>query len=260
MGGNLHFGYFDNPDDELTTATCRLIDKMLEYCSINGKSKILDVGCGIGGPALYIHERYKCHITGISTSRRGVDLANNASRQKGFDSSVNFIVADGQKNGLPDKSYDVVWVMESSHMMNKEELFNECFRVLKKGGTMVLCDILLRQPLSFFQEVYLFFKNARDLVASYKTWGLKAVNSTGFYCNGLIKAGFKEIQVLDVSKNAIHTMRHWEKNALSHLGKNIEGPSFGEKDISRFITACRATERFFNEGYLGYTIIKAVKE
>src|SRR4030042_5549423 len=105
MGDNLHFGYFETPDMELSRATDMLIEKMLELCSVTKKSKILDVGCGIGKPAMYIHKKFRADITGISTSERGIQLANAASKEKGYDASVRFVVADGQKHGFPDNSF-----------------------------------------------------------------------------------------------------------------------------------------------------------
>jgi 2-polyprenyl-3-methyl-5-hydroxy-6-metoxy-1,4-benzoquinol methylase len=49
MGDNLHFGCFETEDMELPQATEMLIEKMLELCDIAKKTRILDVGCGIGG-------------------------------------------------------------------------------------------------------------------------------------------------------------------------------------------------------------------
>ncbi|MGQ9703209.1 MAG: SAM-dependent methyltransferase [Actinomycetota bacterium] len=84
MGHDLHFGYFESEEMELAEATDRLIDKMLELCDIHEETRMLDVGCGIGGPAFYIHERYGCEIHGISTSRRGIQLAREAALKRAW--------------------------------------------------------------------------------------------------------------------------------------------------------------------------------
>ena len=116
MGENFHFGYFESDDMELDRATEMLIEKMLELTDIGGESRVLDVGCGIGGPAFYIHEKYGCAIDGISTSERGIQLASSASREKGYD-DVRFKVADGIDNGFPDGTFDIVWIMEATHLI-----------------------------------------------------------------------------------------------------------------------------------------------
>jgi 27-O-demethylrifamycin SV methyltransferase len=142
MGDNLHFGYFESEDIELPRATDMMIEKMLELCDITKDSRILDVGCGIGGPALYIYEKFSCTIDGISTSERGVQLANESSNKKGFH-DVRFKVADSLDNGFSDKTFDIVWIMESSHLItDKKRLFQErpfwirCARGRKVGQTL----------------------------------------------------------------------------------------------------------------------------
>jgi len=138
MGDHFHFGYFETEDMELSRATEVMIEKMLELCDVSGDSRILDVGCGIGGPAFYIHEKFNCAIDGISTSERGVELANITSKEKGYH-DVKFKVANGLRNGFPDNTFDIVWIMETSHLIpNRVALFRECSRVLKENGTIVL--------------------------------------------------------------------------------------------------------------------------
>lgn len=82
MGNNLHFGYFEHEGVELAEATDALIDKMMGLCNITEDTIILDVGCGIGNPAFYIHTRHRCKIVGISTSERGVNWPITSVRRR----------------------------------------------------------------------------------------------------------------------------------------------------------------------------------
>ncbi len=152
MGNNLHFGYFEKEGVTLADATDSLIDKLISLCKVNENSRILDVGCGIGNPAFYLHERYRCKITGISTSERGVQLANVACKEKGYH-DVEFLVADGCNNHLPSNTFDIVWIMESSHLMSKKRLFRECYRVLKQHGILLICDLVILKMPPFLEKI-----------------------------------------------------------------------------------------------------------
>ncbi len=256
MGEHFHFGYFETEDTDLATATAALTDKMLALGHITSKTRILDVGCGIGGPAFYIYEKHKCYIDGISTSDRGIELASAASKEKGYDDKVKFKVADGQKNAMPDKSYDIAWVMESSHMMpNKKALFSECYRVLKDDGALILCDLMML--VRFRKQLMHFMKNPGAYRDNMKTFGWAQLIPMGMYAKLLVEADFSKLEFMDISKEATPTGKAWAENALKY--KDAERSEFTNEDVELFVRACAAMHGFFKEGVVGYGIVKATK-
>lgn len=258
MGDNFHFGYFETEKTELRAATNALIDTMADLSRITNKTRILDVGCGIGEPAFYIHQKFKCPVTGISTSERGVQLAAKRSKEIGCDKTVIFKVADGMNNGFPDQSFDLVWVMESSHLMtDKKKLFRECFRVLKKNGTLVLCDIVLLEVLPFARLAMRNLPLISQYIQLAKTWGYPQVNSLGTYCNGLVEAGFHEVTAVNITEKTLPTMQRWGQNARTSGDKTIG--DFTRKDVQQFIRGCEVLDEFFRKGIVGYGMLRAKK-
>jgi 27-O-demethylrifamycin SV methyltransferase len=256
MGEHFHFGYFETEDTDLQTAVDALADKMLGLSKVTRNTRIIDVGCGIGGPAFYIYDKFKCSIDGISTSERGIELANQASKERGCDSKVKFYVADGQKNGMKAESYDIAWVMESSHMMpNKKALFQECKRVLKQDGTLLLCDLMMLVP--FRQQLAHGIRHLRGYRDNMKTFGFAQLIPMGMYAKLLVEAGFTKLQFIDVSKQATPTGKVWAENARKFRG--AKGKSFTDEDVDLFVRACEAMHSWFEEGVVGYGIIKAMK-
>jgi cyclopropane fatty-acyl-phospholipid synthase-like methyltransferase len=81
FGENFHFGYFKTPEDDLDSTTDNLIDELAMLYDLKPETKNLDAGCGIWAPAIYLNEKFGSDIMGISTSKKGIDLAN--SRIKG---------------------------------------------------------------------------------------------------------------------------------------------------------------------------------
>ncbi|OHD64333.1 MAG: hypothetical protein A2176_01725 [Spirochaetes bacterium RBG_13_51_14] len=258
MGDNLHFGYFENGATDLPQATDLLVDKMLALCNVTSDSRVLDVGCGIGAPAFRIHEKCKCAIIGISTSERGIRLAAAASREKGYDDAVQFRVADGLDNGFPNDYFDIVWVMESSHLMaDRQKLFRECFRVLRNDGVLVLCDLMLLKILPLHREIAHYLRHGFQYLQLFRTWGNGRVYSLGYCCNGLIQAGFHEVTAIDITEKTLPTLRWWRQNAVQH-GSRLSG-GFTKSDVDQFIIGCNILEKFFMSGMFGYGMLRAVK-
>lgn len=104
LGQNFHWGYFHSPEEPLDTATDALIEMLVERFEINESTKLLDVGCGIGGPARYLTEKYDCQITGFSTSPEGIERAGVAAADAGFSNKLTFEVRDALNNQFPPRN------------------------------------------------------------------------------------------------------------------------------------------------------------
>jgi 27-O-demethylrifamycin SV methyltransferase len=257
MGDHLHFGYFETEDMDITRASETMIEKMLELCDISESTRILDVGCGIGGPAIYIHERFNCAIDGITTSERGVQIASATSEEKGYQ-DVRFKVADGINNGFPDNTFDIVWIMEATHLIaDKRSLFKECFRVLKEGGTLVLCDLTQLAQLPMHKGLWHFISHGRQYYHLMRTWGPAQVISLGTYCDRIIDAGFHEVTAIDITAKTLPTMRSWRENALRFKDREIR--DFSKEDVDGFIYGCEIVDSFYKTGLYGYGMIRAIK-
>lgn len=257
MGDNFHFGYFPTEETELSHASDIMIEKMAELCAIGRDTRILDVGCGIGTPAFYLHEKYGCTIEGISTSERGIKIANETAEKKGY-REVRFRVADGMDNGFPDQSFDLVWIMEAAHLMlDKKKLFRECYRVLKEGGTLVMCDLVQHMLLPLHRGLMFFFTHLRQYYRLLRAFGPGQLPTMGNYIDAMIQADFHEIDLLDITEKVLPTARCWRDNAV-RVRDQGEHP-FLPEDVEAFIAGCEILDLFFRNGLFGYTIIKAAK-
>ena len=258
MGDNFHFGYFETEDTDLEQAALAMVEKLLEPCEVNEHTRILDVGCGIGGPALHIHERYRCPIDGISTSESGVRIANRASEERGYD-KVRFKVADGMDNGFPDNTFDLVWIMEASHPIpDKKALFGECYRVLKTGGMLAMCDLVQLKVLPLHKSLWRLITNMRAFLFGANVWGPAQILTMGNLCDRLIEAGFSRVRAVDVTAKVLPTMRCWRESALRH--REGEADEASRQYLDDFVTGCDNLEGAYEEGLMGYGMLFARKQ
>ena len=149
LGEELHYGVFERGDEDLPTATAALTARMVEGAQLAAGLRVLDVGCGTGAPACHLVQEHGVEVLGITPSGVGVRRAQERAAALGL-GGATFEARDGTDNGLPDGSFDRVWVLESSHLMReRDQLISECARVLRPGGRVVLCDLIRHRQMSF---------------------------------------------------------------------------------------------------------------
>jgi len=255
LGENFHLGYFKDKNTSLVEATNNLIDELAEMGDIKAESEVLDVGCGIGEPAFYLHEKFHCSIIGITISDEGVKIAEEKSASRGYSQKVRFQLTDILNNEFSGGGFDIVWIMESSHLMeDKEKLFRESFRLLKEKGTLLICDMILKRELTVPELV----NNSRKIAVMERVFGKAKTETLEFYQGQLKEAGFSEIVTRDVSQNALPTIDYWKRNIINNQEKVLN--NFSRERIDEFLLACDIIKDFYKEGILGYGLVKAVKD
>ena len=254
LGDDLHFGYFENPQMALSTATERLTREMADWVQPSSETKVLDVGCGIGGPALFLSQATGCHVTGISTSRVGVQTAAKRAAALGFGQRVEFFERNGMANGFSDASFDCVWIMESSHLMErKDNLLTESKRVLRPQGLLVLCDIMVRNRMPFQYLV----KNLAEFENLNLVFGKQNVELLETYRQLAQNSGLNVLRTADISEQVFPTMQHWRENVDVHREELQD--LIGEEYPMQFIHACEFLQRLWKEEKLGYGMMLATR-
>ncbi|CAF1118749.1 unnamed protein product [Adineta ricciae] len=99
--------------------------------------KVLDIGCGVGGPLRRIAYLSGAHITGVTISEYQVQRA----REIDVPANCEFVHGDFMNLPFEDNTFDHVYAIESvCHAPNKAKCLAEVFRVLKPGGSFVGYD------------------------------------------------------------------------------------------------------------------------
>ncbi len=113
---------------------------LLEELRLTGDEVVLDVGTGTGKIA-YTVQPFCKEVIGIDSSQQMLDVAN-----KNLDvlsnANISFRLAPADRLPFTDGSFDVVIArMVLHHLMdNLEGAVKECFRVLRKGGRIVIAE------------------------------------------------------------------------------------------------------------------------
>jgi tocopherol O-methyltransferase len=202
-GEHMHHGYY-GPDglakvDSPREAQRVLIERLLEWSGVQQAEAILDVGCGIGGSSLVLADRYRAAVTGITLSPVQRARASERAQQAGASEQVRFEVADAMAMPFEANRFDLVWSLESGeHMPDKRRFLQECLRVLRPGGRLVLAtwchrdDAPPARPLSAAER--------RDLGRIYDLYHLPGTISLPAYERIAADLGFSQIRTADWSE------------------------------------------------------------
>jgi ubiquinone/menaquinone biosynthesis C-methylase UbiE len=127
----------------------------VEFGSQMGRGRgsyVLDVGCGVGGPARYFAQALGWRVVGVDLTREFVEVATSLSKRAGMDGSVSFHQASAVATPFEDRTFDGAYTIHvGMNIEDKVSLFREVRRVLKPGGTFGIFDIMREGagPLTF---------------------------------------------------------------------------------------------------------------
>ncbi|WP_157230939.1 class I SAM-dependent methyltransferase [Kiloniella laminariae] len=132
------------PFDHLHTRGLVATKEMSEFLPLNPGARILDIGCGIGGPARYLAEQFACHVDGIDLTKDFCETAELFNHLSGLDKKITITHGSALDLPYPDNSFDTVWTQHTSmNIAAKEGFYAEIHRVLKPGGMLLFHDIFL---------------------------------------------------------------------------------------------------------------------
>ena len=147
-GDSFHFAIFRG-DESLAEAVQATERWLGERGGFRPGLEVLDVGCGVAGPALHFAERFGVRVTGVNLSGRQLGAARERVAARGLAGQVRLVLADGMRMPFADGAFDRIYVFEAGcHMPDKSGFARECARLLRPGGVFLGLDWMRGEGLS----------------------------------------------------------------------------------------------------------------
>jgi cyclopropane-fatty-acyl-phospholipid synthase len=133
--------YFETDGQSLDDAQLAKKRHLAAKLLIAPGQRVLDVGCGWGGLALYLAELCDARVTGVTLSREQHALAQVRAAEKGLSGKIEFRLQDYRQ--VPDKFDRIVSVGMFEHVGVGfyDSFFRKCHAVLEDDGVMLLHSI-----------------------------------------------------------------------------------------------------------------------
>ena len=118
-------------------------DILAREAAITQDSRVLDVGCGLGGGSLHLANTIHCHVMGLDIVQSNVDEATVRAKSRALDHLVSFHQGDATAMPFADGTFDIIISQDAwCHVPDKDRLVADCARVIAPGGTLAFTDWL----------------------------------------------------------------------------------------------------------------------
>lgn len=163
-------------------------DDVIRILGLRQGMTVLDVGCGIGGPARYISWKSGASIIGVDIQEGLVNAGNRVSDLVGLSNTVRLIAGDiaGETSLFEKEQFDVfISLLVILHIENRKALFSSLFNSLKAGGGFVIDDMVFIGASPFNADEN---RIAKDVIGS------PYLPSIEEYNRHLTEAGFVDVE------------------------------------------------------------------
>lgn len=196
------------PLDQFHTRGMLATAELANAAGLEPSKRVLDVGCGIGGPARFLGATFGCKVTGVDLSPDFVDAATYLTTRCELSDRVTFQVADALHLPFHDAAFDGVFLQHvAMNIQDRGALYAEVRRILAPGGRFVTYDLVLGEGDVVYPVPW-----ARDASTSF-------LLSEFYTRTALQRAGFKAVLWRDDTRIALD----WFKAAMA--GSATSGPN-----------------------------------
>lgn len=242
FGAQVHFGYWPDPadDTDFPAALLAMTDLVLGELDVRPGQRVLDIGCGTGGPAVRLAERTGVSVVGVTVSEEQARRATERAARAGVADRVEFHHADAMALPFDDGSFDGTFALESiMHVPDRAVVLAQAARVLRPGGRLVLTDVFRTAA-----------GESADLVTAFAQANvLTVLPGPDAYDTLAPAAGLAVTAVRDITANT----RRATFTGVVAAGRNSRdqlAATVGEESVDLFFAMCTALAEAENLGYL----------
>ena len=181
--------------------------RFADLAGADENSRVLEVGSGSGGPAIYLAAERGCHVTGVDINEHGVENGRRLAEDRGLSERVRFQTIDASKPlPFPAATFDAVLSNDAMcHIANRLDVLRDWHRVVRAGGRILFTDALIvTGPIS------------ADEIATRSSIGLYIFVPPGENERLIAEAGFSLISADDVTAEAEMVAGRWHDARDAH--------------------------------------------
>jgi tocopherol O-methyltransferase len=251
-GDHIHHGVWEEGSGIGPAAAQEaLVAELARSATIPLGARVLDVGCGLGGSALWLAEQLECRVTGITLSPVQRDMAAARAAARGRHDRVRFLVQDANNLDPLSEAFDAVWCIEcSEHLHDKRRFVVTAFSALKPGGRLALCAWLAGDDPTRPDYERVLGGVRRGMLCP-------SLGTMSDYLGWMRDAGFTDVSARDLTRRVEKT---WDLS-LELLGRLriSDIRDLLHQDSQKFLEAFGLMRRAYSEGIMAYGLFTARK-
>ncbi|MBN2887550.1 MAG: methyltransferase domain-containing protein [Chromatiaceae bacterium] len=243
-GEDIHVGIYEDPTEDIATASRRTVERMAHAVAPLGpETRVLDIGSGYGGAARYLAGTHGCQVSCLNLSEKENARNRAMNRERGLDARIEVVDGSFEAIPFPEAHFDLVWSQDAIlHSGERGRVIAEAARVLRPGGRLIFTDPMQADdcPAAVLQPVL-------DRIH------LDSLASFAFYRQIAAREGLDEVEMLPMTE---HLETHYSRvrdeleRLRDALGEKVSGDYLErmQAGLGHWIEAARA-------GYLSWGVL-----
>jgi ubiquinone/menaquinone biosynthesis C-methylase UbiE len=157
--------------DRVSAGRLNLIRKAFHMLPSLDRPRILDIGCGRGGPTIELARLSGGKVIGIDIDADALDELMSRAKDENLSGQIRVINCSMSNLSLEDSSIDVIWAEASIHIIGFEEGLDAWWRFLASNGCMVIHEMAWLHPdppaeiTDHWREVYPGIRTLPEYIA-----------------------------------------------------------------------------------------------
>jgi len=148
-----HYGIWDPDVTTHAQALLRSNETLVRGIELGAGSHVLDVGCGVGGFAIWAAQRFGCRVTGLTVCTEHARLARELAEKRNVEDRCRFSVMNMDELGFTAGSFDAIINQDTfCHAADKSAYLAGVHRLLRPGGVWRALDFSIRSSSLAFEE------------------------------------------------------------------------------------------------------------
>lgn len=194
------------PMEEFHIGGRKATHQLATLAGISSGMRVLDIGCGIGGPARALAHYFGCRVIGIDLTKEFCFAGSMLTRRTHLASRVTIINASALDLPFMNAAFDMAWMQHAAvNIADKEKLFREIAKILRPSGKLAFYELFKgAEPIKYFPLPWAG-KDSMSFLAS-----VQEIHDI------LKKTGFSTDTWTDTTLDAIQFFRHALTKSAKH--------------------------------------------
>ncbi len=208
--------YFRSDEEDLSSASEYKLKLICEKLNLQKSDKVIEIGTGWGGFAIYAAQNYGCHVTTTTISDEQYEHAKTKVKLLNLSERINVIKQDYRTlSGAYDKLVSIEMIESVGHQYI-DSYFSTCNKLLKPSGAMLIQSITMSD--------YLFnnYINSTDFIRKYVFPGGCLTSMTSMMSSISKHTDLTLYHSESFASSYAKTLKIWHQNFYRNIDKVIE--------------------------------------
>jgi cyclopropane-fatty-acyl-phospholipid synthase len=237
-------GYFSTACGTLDQAQLAKFDRICRKLRLGPSSRVLEIGTGWGGFAIYAASHYGCHVTTTTISAQQHAYARDWVVFEGLSDRIELLLKDYRD--LEGKYSHIVSIemFEAVGYENYNQYFAACERLLEPGGTMLL------QTITINEQRFSDYLREYDWIQKHIFPGAELASIRGILDSIAAVTNMSLYHAEDIGAHYARTLNAWREGFQSAV-PDLPAMGFDDRFIRMWDYYLASCEGAFLERHIG---------